>query len=317
MTRAVFFGTPEIAVPALAALADSVHVVGVVCQPDRPAGRGLNLKAPALKVRARALGLEVVQPEKLRGEEFAAWLRARDADVGVVMAYGRMLPEAVLSLPRLGCINLHASLLPKYRGAAPISWAIVHGERETGIALMQMDAGCDTGPTYTSRALEIGADETAGELSLRLAALGAIVVREDLPRALEGELACTAQDATRATMARLLERADGEIDWRLPAGRVHDRVRGMTPWPGAQTTLNGGRFKVLVTRVASAGGNEGEPGVVLSLDGGTARIACGDGALWLLRGQAEGRKALDARELASGRTIAVGMRFVAKPPGDA
>ncbi len=313
MTRAVFFGTPEIAVPALEALAATMEVVGVVCQPDRPAGRGLELRAPAVKARALALGLKVTQPEKVRTDEFAAWLRERAADVAVVMAYGRILPEQVLSAPRRGCINLHASLLPKHRGAAPITWAIVRGDRETGIALMQMDEGCDTGPVYTTRAISIGADETAGELAARLALLGAVVVREDLPRALAGELRLVPQDEAAATKAPLLEKADGTVRWEEDALRVHDRVRGMTPWPGAHTTLRGKRFKLLATRVASADVHEGEPGTVLAIEDRAARIACGRGAVWLLRGQAEGKRALDAHELASGRAIAVGTRFADEP----
>jgi methionyl-tRNA formyltransferase len=178
--RAVFFGTPAIAVPALEALCERAEVVAVVCQPDRPAGRGLSLAAPEVKVAAERLGLPVHQPTKIKNDEFLGWLRGLEADVALVIAYGRILPPAVLAAPRRGCVNLHASLLPRFRGAAPIQWAIVRGESETGISLMQMDEGCDTGPVFLRRAIAIGENETAGELAPRLAALAAEVVRDHL-----------------------------------------------------------------------------------------------------------------------------------------
>ncbi len=302
--RAVCCGTPEIAGPALDALCEIAEVAAVVCQPDRPAGRGLELKAPPVKVRAQERGLELVQPAKIRTEEFAEWMRAREADVALVIAYGRILPPAVLAAPRQGCLNLHASLLPKDRGAAPINWAIAEGERETGISLMQMDEGCDTGPVFTMRAIAIGENETAGELALRLAELAAVVVREDFPRAALGDLALSAQDHAGATNARMLEKNDGLVDWKRPAREVHDRARGMTPWPGAHTLAGGKRFKVLGTRLAAASGREGEPGAVIAIDKDGARIACGDGAVLVVRGQVEGKKPLSASELAAGRTLA-------------
>ncbi|MBM4359688.1 MAG: methionyl-tRNA formyltransferase [Deltaproteobacteria bacterium] len=307
--RAVFFGTPEIAVPSLEALCDVADVVGVVCQPDRPSGRGLELRFPPVKERALERGFEVVQPTKIRTEEFAAWLRERNADVALVIAYGRILPPAVLATPRLGCINLHASLLPKYRGAAPIQWSVARGESETGIALMQMDEGCDTGPVFTMRRLAIGPDETAGELAPRLAELAATMVREDLPRVVAGELTAMSQDHERATLAPMLAKADGAVDWSQSAGTVHDRARGMSPWPGAHTTLDGKLFKVLATRVASRDGHEGPPGAVVGFEGGMLRVACGEGALFLARGQVEGKRPLDAAQLHAGRTLTVGSRL--------
>jgi methionyl-tRNA formyltransferase len=307
--RAVFFGTPEIAVPALEALQAIATVSAVVCQPDRPAGRGLALKPPPVKARALELGLPVVQPEKVRTEEFAAWLRAERADVALVIAYGRILPPAVLAAAAHGCMNLHASLLPKYRGAAPIQWAVAHGERETGISLMQMDEGMDTGPVYARRSLPIGPDETAGELAVRLAALAAEVVRADLPRAVSGELRAEPQDGALATMAPILKKEDGSADWSRPAREVHDRARGMTPWPGAHTKLGGKHFKLLATRVAADAGDEGAPGAVTAIPPEGARIACGSGAIFLLRGQLEGKKPLSTAELAAGRTLAPGTRF--------
>jgi len=313
--RAIFFGTPDIAVPALEALASIGEVVGVVCQPDRPAGRGLELRPPPVKVRALERGLEVVQPAKIRTPEFAEWIRSRDADVALVIAYGRILPAAVLTGPRRGCMNLHASLLPRLRGAAPITWAIVRGERETGISLMQMDEGCDTGPVYARHPLPIGEETTADELARELAKLAAEVVRRDLERAVIGQLVAEAQDESGATTAPILSKQDGKIDWDLPATKVHDHIRGMTSWPGAFTTSRGKRLVVLWSRVAAREGVAGGPGTVVRAapprrqsgdDRGGVEVACGTGSLTVLRAQVEGRKALDASELVAGRAIATG-----------
>jgi methionyl-tRNA formyltransferase len=305
---AIFFGTPEIAVPALEALDAIAEVAAVICQPDRPAGRGLELKAPAVKERALALGLPVHQPQKIKTPELAAWLRALDADVALVMAYGRILPPALLQAPKRGCLNLHASLLPKYRGAAPIQWAVARGETETGISLMEMDEGLDTGPVLVRRALAIGADETAGDLAARLAELAAAVVRDDLPRAVGGEIQAVPQDHAAATHAPMLSKDDGRVDWSHPATAVHAHVRGMTPWPGAHTTAHGKRFKILATRLGPDERHGAEPGTILRI-GEDAVVACGHGTVRLLRGQVEGKKALGAAELAAGRTIAAGMRL--------
>lgn len=307
--RAVFFGTPDIAVPALSALAEIATVTAVVCQPDRPAGRGLDLKAPAVKVRALELGIEVVQPTKVRTPDFAAWLVSQNADVALVMAYGRILPIGVLEAPRRGCMNLHASLLPRYRGAAPITWSVVNGETETGIALMQMDVAMDTGPVYSMHRIPIGEDETAGAVSEALARLGADVVKADLRRAVDGELTATPQDETLATMARMLDKADGRIDFTLPAKKVHDHVRGMSPWPGAFTRLSERTFKVLESRVEHEQGKRGDPGAVRVAEKDIIEVACGEGSVRILRGQLEGKKPLGARDLVAGRAVAVGATF--------
>ncbi len=309
--RALFFGTPEIAATALRALVEVAEVPAVVCQPDRPAGRGLELKPPATKVVAVELGLPVVQPTKVRTEEFARWVREQRADVALVIAYGRILPKAVLAAPRAGCMNLHASILPKYRGAAPIQWAIVRGETETGVALMQMDEGMDTGPVFSTRTIPIGPDETAGELYLRLSAVAAELVREDLGRAVRGELCAVPQDHAAATMAPMLRKDDGRVDWSAPSRAVHDLVRGMTPWPGAHTTLDGKRFRVLRSRRGAPDGPpEAAPGTVVALADDALLVACGGGGtVAVLSGQLEGRKALSARELHNGRVVTVGQRF--------
>jgi methionyl-tRNA formyltransferase len=306
--RAIFFGTPEIAVPSLDALTTIADVAGVVCQPDRPSGRGLELHPPAVKVRARELGLSVVQPTKIRTPDFLAWVAEQRADFALVLAYGRILPPTVLAAPVRGCFNLHASILPRYRGAAPINWAIVQGEKETGISLMQMDEGLDTGPVFAVRRTAIGSDETAGELAARLAALAAETVREDVPRAARGEIVAEPQNAAQATMARPLEKKDGQIDWAKPAKEVHDHARGMTPWPGAFTHLGGKLLKILGTRVSPLQASE-PPGTIVAADTSGVLVACGEGLIEITRAQVEGRKALAARDLVAGRTLLAGVRL--------
>lgn len=306
--RALFFGTPAIAVPALEALASIADVVGVVCQPDRPAGRGLELKAPPVKLKALELGFEVVQPEKIRTPDFAAWARDAAADVALVIAYGRILPKAVLEAPRRGCMNLHASILPRYRGAAPITWAVVRGETETGIALMQMDEGMDTGPVFTVHRIPIGPSMTADELAIELGALAGDVVRSDLRRAVDGEIEATSQDHAAATLAPMLKKEDGRIPWDRTARQVHDHVRGMTSWPGAFTTIDGKTLKVLAAEIESdAERAEAPPGTTVTADRNGVIVACGAGAIRLLRAQVEGRKPLAAADLVAGRTLRVGM----------
>lgn len=305
--RAIFFGTPEIAVPSLEALAGIAEIVAVVCQPDRPAGRGLELKAPPVKRRAEALGLPVVQPAKIRTPEFAAWAQGLKADVGLVIAYGRILPKAILEAPRRGCINLHASILPKYRGAAPITWAVVNGEAETGVSLMQMDEGMDTGPVLAIHRIPIGPNMTADELAMELGPLAANVVREDLARAVRGEIEAAPQDHAAATEAPMLEKENGRIPWEKRARQVHDHVRGMTSWPGAFTRAEGKLLKVLATRVADEAGSEAAPGTIMAADRGYVRVTCGEGAIEILRAQVEGRKALPAADLVAGRTLREGL----------
>jgi methionyl-tRNA formyltransferase len=301
--RAIFFGTPEIAVPALEALSAQAEVVSVVCQPDRPAGRGLHLHPPAVKVAALSLGLTVTQPEKVRTPDFAAWVTEQKADFALVLAYGRILPPAVLAAPRRGCLNLHASILPRYRGAAPINWAIVRGESETGMSLMQMDEGLDTGPVYAVRTTPIGENESAGELASRLAALAAEVVRHDLPVAVLGDVSPVPQNEGEATRAPLLDKRDGLIDWAKPAAAVHNHVRGMTPWPGAFTHTNGKVVKIHATRASPFPARGALPGTVVTAEPSMVLVACGHGTIEILRGQLEGRKALSARELVAGRTL--------------
>ena len=306
--RAIFFGTPEIAVPSLRALAAVADVAAVVCQPDRPAGRGLKLHPPAVKLTATELGIPVMQPTKIRTPDFLAWLAEQSADVAVVLAYGRILPGPVLVAPARGCLNLHASILPRYRGAAPIQWAIARGEKETGVSLMQMDEGLDTGAVFSVRRTPIGEDETAGELAMRLGALAADLVREDVPRIVAGELTAVAQDNAAATSAPPLAKEQGRIDWRKPASEVHDHVRAMTPWPSAFTSAGSKLLKVLATRHSTLTSGE-PPGTIVAADSSGVLVACGDGVLEVLRAQLEGRKPLEARELVAGRTLVQGARL--------
>ena len=306
--RALFFGTPDFAVPCLDALAKIADIVCVITQPDRPKGRGLELAPPPVKVRAMALGVPVLQPVKVRTPEFAAELRALDAELAVVVAYGRILTRAVLDAPRRGCLNVHGSLLPRWRGAAPIQWAIASGDAETGVCLMQMDEGLDTGPVLARRALPIGPNETAGELAERLSQLGAQLLTEELPRYLAGLLGAVPQADAGMTLAPILEKTHGAIDWSKRAQQAHDLVRGMTPWPGAYTRLAAGAtLKVHATHVTADAGMSAAPGTVLHADRASGLvIACGEGALALDAVQPEGKRRMATTDYLAGRALGVG-----------
>jgi methionyl-tRNA formyltransferase len=307
--RAVFMGTPEIAVPALETLARVAHVVGVVCQPDRPSGRGMQVHAVPVKKKALELGLPVVQPVKIRTGEFAAWMREQNADVALVLAYGRILPPEVLECPRRGCMNLHASILPRYRGAAPIQWAIIRGDAETGVSLMQMEAGLDTGPVYSVRSVAIGPDETAFDLAIRLADVAGDMVKTDLLRAIGGEIPATAQNEEAVTLAPILKKEDGRIDWSTSAREIHDLVRGMQPWPGAHTHVGSKLLKVLATRHSSYRCRDVAPGTVVAADSTGVLIACAGGAIEIARAQLEGKKPVTGAELVMGRALSSGSRL--------
>ncbi len=303
--RIAFFGTPAFAVPSLEAVHRIGDVVAVVCQPDKPVGRGMQLTAPPAKARAIELGLEVHQPTKLKTPEFAAWMASLRADVAVVVAYGRILPKAVLEGPRLGCVNVHGSLLPRWRGAAPIQWAVIAGDTETGIALMKLDEGLDTGPVFAVCTTPVGDDETSGQLFERLAPLGAELLERELPAYIEGRATLVAQDDRLATHARMLEKADGVLDWSQPARAVQRRVQGVSPWPGASTLLRGKVVKVHAAR-AHAASTTAAPGTVIRADKGVLLVATGEGALELLTVQLEGKKAVKATDWVLGRGVAEG-----------
>jgi methionyl-tRNA formyltransferase len=307
--RTVFMGTPRFAVPSLAALAESVDVTLILCNPDRPAGRGRSMASPPVKEEAVRRGIPVFQPEKARHPEAVARITAEAPDLIVVVAYGHILPKSILDIPRLGCINVHASLLPKYRGAAPINWAVARGESVTGITIMRMDEGMDTGPMLHVREMPIGEEDTAETMFSKLSILGAEAMREALRKLREGTLEETPQDAALATYAPKLTKEHGRIDWSRPAGEVCNLVRGMTPWPSAFALHAGKTLKVLSSAVAGESGAAGEAGEVVALGRDGIAVACGEGVLRLQVVQPEGGKAMDAWAYAHGRRVATGERL--------
>ena len=302
--RVVFMGSPEFAVPSLERVAAAHDVVRVLTQPDKPAGRGKKLTPPPVKVAALGLALPVEQPRTVRPPEVAAALAATGADLGVVVAYGKILPPAVLAAFPRGCVNVHGSILPEYRGAAPVQRAVIDGETETGVSIMQLDPGMDTGPVYAIRRVPIGAEETAGELMTRLAPIGAELLVEVLAQIAAGSAVAEAQDHARATHAAMLARADGYIDFAQAAWAVAARIRGVDPWPGAQVMLRGERVKLFGARVDQAA--TGAPGQVLAIDADGARVGTADGSVVIRELTPPGRRRMKAAELAAGRGLAVG-----------
>ncbi|MEW5868795.1 MAG: methionyl-tRNA formyltransferase [Chloroflexota bacterium] len=299
--RTVFMGSPEFAVPALRALAGACPVVGVVTQPDRQAGRGRALSQPPVKTLALELGLPVIQPVRLRQPEAMQQLHDWEPELIVVAAFGQILRSEVLDLPPFGCLNVHASLLPRWRGAAPIQAAILHGDATTGITLMRMDPGIDTGPTLTQRALPILPEDTADSLSQRLADLGAELLLEALPAYLSGDLLPQPQDESAATYAPMLKKEDGELDFNLPAVDLERRVRAFSPWPGAYTTWNGQLLKIRRTAVTSASqlSHLPQPGSRL-IHHGLPAIAVADGLLLLHEVQPAGKKPMPGKAFLQG-----------------
>ena len=308
--RSVFFGTPDFAVSIVEATAEVTDLVAVVTQPDKPKGRGRELTPPPVKVWAEARGLPVFQPEKLRDGVLAAELRKLAPDVAVVAAYGSILPTELLELPRRGCVNVHASLLPKYRGAAPIQWAIADGETETGVSLMRMDEGLDTGDVISMMKLPIADDDTCASLHGKLAELGGEIIRRDLVAYVEGALDPVPQDHGSATLAKILDKEEGRIDFRMPAKRIVDRLRGFTPWPGAFTWLGTELLKVhaAAPAVRPAGTEGAAPGEVIALK--PVLVAAGEGtALELIEIQPENKRRMAASECVAGRKITLGQRL--------
>ncbi|HEY4239899.1 MAG TPA: methionyl-tRNA formyltransferase [Kofleriaceae bacterium] len=303
--RVVFMGSPDFAVPCLEALHRAHEVALVVSQPDKPAGRGAQLAQPAVKQAALALGLPVIQPRSARTGELAEAMAKSGAELAVVVAYGKILPPAVLgALPR-GCINVHASLLPRWRGAAPIQWSVIAGDAETGVAIMQLDEGMDTGPVYLMRTTPIGADETSGELFARLAPMGAAALLEGIDAIAAGARA-TAQ-VGEPTHARMLEKTDGVIDFARPAADVAARIRGVDPWPGAQAQLRGAPVKIFRAHTVTVPApSSATPGAILSLSRDGAVVACGGGAVLVREVQVAGKKRMPWDALAVGRGVAVG-----------
>lgn len=298
--RVLFYGTPAFALPTLTALCERHVVVAVVTQPDRPAGRGQRPQASPVKELAQRRGLPLVQPERLKAAGWAERLRPFAPEVAVVVAFGQILPPLVLAVPSRGSINVHASLLPRYRGAAPIAWAIIRGERETGITTFLMDAGMDTGPILLQRAVSIGPDETAGELATRLAEIGAAVLLETLARL--DALTPAPQDDTRATDAPRLRKEDGPLDWGRPAAELAAVVRGLNPWPGAATQSPTGRLQIWRARVVPG---SAEPGMLVAAHG-TLCVGTGEGLLRPLEVQPDNRRAMAWETFLRGARLAAG-----------
>ncbi|CAN5760361.1 methionyl-tRNA formyltransferase [soil metagenome] len=308
--RIVYFGTPEFAVPGLRALIDSRHeVVSLVSQPDRPKGRGHKFRPTPTKLVAEAAGVPVLQPTRVKDAAFHELLAAGAPDLGVVAAYGRIIPDAVLAIPRLGLINIHASLLPKYRGAAPVHRAVIAGEQETGITIMRVITELDAGPVFATARRPIGPDETTPEVERALADLGALLALTVIDRIAAGEAIEVDQDHTRASYAPKVERHEGAVDWTLPARRIHDLVRGLQPWPLVSVHIDG--LRCLLHRSAVADERTDlVAGTITVAANGVLSVAAGDGGmLRILEIQPEGKRVMAVRDFLAGHTISAGTRL--------
>jgi methionyl-tRNA formyltransferase len=310
--RIVFCGTPEFAVPSLRRLLGdpAFTVEAVVTQPDRPRGRGQEVSASPVKQRAIEAGIRVYQPEKIKTEESLGFFTRLAPDAVVIIAYGQIISAKLIAIPRLGWINLHGSLLPKYRGAAPIAWAVANGETVTGLMTMQIDAGMDTGPMLLRREIEIGADETAPELASRMAEAGAPLIAETLVKLESGEIRAAPQDSSQATYAPMLEKEQGRIDWSLSARQIYNRMRGFAPWPGGYTAFRGQTCQIWGrSPIEASPPDAAETGTLVAV-GDEFEVVCGEGSrLRLETVQIEGRKRVTAREFANGARLKPGERF--------
>jgi methionyl-tRNA formyltransferase len=314
--RILFFGTPEFAVPALAALVEAGRApVRVVTQPARPVGRGRRPQDPPVAAWAREHGLEVMQPERVRHPDFLAEAAALAPDVAVVVAFGQIFPRALLDLPRYGCINLHASLLPRWRGASPIQAAMAAGDARTGVATMKMEEGLDTGPVLLEEETEIGPDETAEELARRLAGMGGELMVRTLERLERGDLVPRPQSSEGVTYAPRLTRESGRVDWNLTAREIYDRLRAYTPWPGLTAELRGEPVKIVSARALEEGDDNASPGTLLGLRDGLLAVACGGGdrkdrgVLGIAELQRPGKRALRAADFVNGERLRAGESF--------
>lgn len=304
--RVIFMGTPDFAVPCLARLAEVSDIVAVVTQPDKPKGRGQKLLPPPVKVFAEEHGIAVYQPARVKSSDFVRVLRGLAPDLIVVVAFGQILSKDILSLPPLGCINVHASLLPRYRGAAPMQWAIVRGEKETGVTTMFMDEGLDTGDMLLTETLPISEEMTAAELHDQMMTLGADVLEKTLAALAAGTLKRTPQDGELSTYAPLLDKEIGRIDWQKPAQEIHDLVRGLNSWPGAYAVLNGAKFKIWRTRTAAG---EAKPGEIAAVTKAGILVGTGEGMLEILELQAPSRKKMAAGDYVRGHGLELPAQF--------
>lgn len=312
--RIVFFGTPEFAVPTLDALLRSRHqVVGVVTQPDRPRGRGQKTLAGPVKLRAAAAGLPILQPERLKEQSFVDALHALDADLGVVAAYGKILTDAILAAPRFGMFNVHASLLPRYRGAAPVHRAIIAGDTETGVTIMRVVKALDAGPMLDKVSRPIGPDERSDEVEYDLALRGADLLVSTIEALVDNRLRETPQNDADATHAHRLTKGDGVIDWSRAAADIHNQIRGLHPWPHAFTFARGQRVILHRSRRVAEQGAASSPGAVLEASGDRLVVATGTGALQLLLIQTEGKRPMAVRDFLAGHPLTPGDRFTAAP----
>ncbi len=304
----VFFGTPEFARPVL----DEIERAGrlplaVVCQPDRPSGRGRKRKSPPVKVWARERSIEVLQPEKQKDPRYLERLGDLAPDLCLVAAFGQILPKRVLDVPRLGFINVHPSLVPRYRGAAPIQWTLINGDEKTGVTILEVTPRLDDGDVLAQRIVDVDPDETAARLQDRLGELGGELAVQVIQCLETGPVEGAVQDESQVVWAPALTKADGRIDWNRPARSIHDRIRGVQPWPGAVTSLRGRAFKIHLAAVTDALAPAGAgPGQVIEAEGDRLLVQTGDGVLRLLEVQAEGKKRMDARAFLPGRQVAAG-----------
>jgi len=310
--RIIFMGTPAFAVPSLEALAKAGHeIAAVVTQPDRPRGRGRLMTPCPVKAAALKLGIPVITPVKIREASFAESLRKMAPEFIVVVAYGRILPQTVLDVPTGGCVNLHASLLPSYRGAAPINRAIINGDHETGVSTMFMDAGLDTGPVLLEQKVEITELDTTESLGERLSTIGARLLAETIDRLIEGTLEPRPQDDAKATYAPVLKKDDGRIDWGSTPEQISNLVRGMHPWPGAFTGWEGkGKVKIHSAAPLKEAQAGAEPGTVVDVSEGAIDVACSGGILRITELQPENKRKMEAGEFIRGYRISKGERFV-------
>ncbi len=307
--RILYMGTPDIAVPTLECICEAGHeVIGVVTQPDKPKGRGGAVQFPPVKTKALELGLPVYQPRRVREEEFLQVVRDLAPDAVVVFAFGQILPQKFLDIPRYGCINIHASLLPKYRGAAPIQWVIIDGEKETGITIMQMDAGLDTGDMLKKLVIPIAEDETGGSLHDKLMVAGGPLLLDTLKEIEAGTVVAEPQTG-ETCYAAMLDKALGNVDWTMSAERIERLIRGLNPWPSAYTRWNGKTMKLWQAKILPDNTAEKEtPGTVIRLEGGIC-VQCGEGILQITELQLEGKKRMEAAAFLRGAHVAVGDVF--------